>query len=132
MSSDWVEDILQLHKAYRQLVQRRPGCVYYKTRDLRLSVIKEETRELIDAMHTGNLVKIADGIADSIVVLLGTAASYGINMKPIWDIVQKANMAKVGGPVRADGKQLKPKGWQPPEPAIGLELCRQWIEGCWT
>jgi hypothetical protein len=24
-------------------------------------------------------------------------------------------MAKVGGPVRPDGKKLKPEGWQPPD-----------------
>ncbi len=42
------------------------------------------------------------------------AAFYGIPLEEFWKEVQRANMAKVGGPVRSDGKRLKPPGWVGP------------------
>ena len=42
---------------------------------------------------------------------------------PVADEIQRTNMAKVGGPVREDGKRLKPPGWQPPD--IEGELKKQ-------
>jgi predicted HAD superfamily Cof-like phosphohydrolase len=42
-------------------------------------------------------------------------AEFGIDLNLYFDEVQKSNMAKVGGPVREDGKILKPPGWKPPQ-----------------
>ena len=61
------------------------------------------------------LAEIADGIADLVYVAIGTASTLGIDMEPVWEEVQLSNMAKVNGPVRPDGKRLKPEGWQPPQ-----------------
>lgn len=41
----------------------------------------------------------------------------GIDLGPVFEEVHRANMAKVGGPTRADGKILKPEGWTPPDVA---------------
>ncbi len=57
---------------------------------------------------------VADGIADSIYVLVGAALAFGIPLDRVWSEVQRANMAKLGGTRREDGKILKPEGWQPP------------------
>lgn len=38
----------------------------------------------------------------------------GIDLTPFFFEVHRTNMHKVGGPVRADGKGLKPEGWKPP------------------
>ena len=70
---------------------------------------------LVESQPEPDLGGIADGIADLIYVLLGTALSYGIHIAPIWDEVQRTNMAKEGGATRHDGKVLKPEGWQPPD-----------------
>lgn len=86
---------------------------------LRRQLIAEETMETLAAMDKGDLVEIADGLADSIYVLIGTALEYGIPLHKIWDEVQRSNMAKAGpdGKVlrREDGKILKPLGWTPPD-----------------
>jgi predicted HAD superfamily Cof-like phosphohydrolase len=77
-------------------------------------------------MHTveapgGNpLVATLDGLCDILCVTYGTAVEAGCNLAPYWDEVHRSNMAKQGGPVREDGKQLKPPGWKPPDLAAVL------------
>lgn len=65
-----------------------------------------------------NKALLADGIVDSVYVLLHTANSLDIPFDLIWEEVHKSNMAKVNtdGTVsrREDGKVLKPEGWKPP------------------
>lgn len=87
---------------------------------------------LCDAVGTftheaaASLPEVADGIADLIYVALGTAIAAGLDMGPIWALVQRANMAKVEGGYRdATGKWRKPEGWQPP--AVESEVAVQAI-----
>lgn len=87
----------------------------------------EELDETLQAMCRDDLPAIADGLADLIYVALGTAIAYGIDLRPVWSAVHAANMAKIGGPTREDGKVLKPEGWQPPDIKGILE--RQGTEG---
>ena len=124
MSTDWYQDIVDFHKKVMQ--DNFPEFPHIPSPDLgllRRNLIKEEIQETLDAMRDDNLVALADGIADSIVVLLGTAVTYGIDMRPVWDIVHKSNMAKAGGTLRSDGKMLKPPNWE--HPNIRAEIARQ-------
>lgn len=68
-----------------------------------------------------DLIEAIDGLVDLIVVALGTAVEMGIDLDSFWEEVHRANMAKVGGPKREDGKQLKPEGWQPPDHRVVLQ-----------
>jgi len=45
--------------------------------------------------HTPKLTKIADGIADSLVVQLGTAVACGIDITPVFDEVMRSNHSKL-------------------------------------
>lgn len=84
--------------------------------DLRKKLTQEEcVDELHKALDEGDLPGIADAVCDGIYVLLGTAIECGIDIRPVWDEVQRANMAKTGGATRSDGKTLKPEGWTPPQ-----------------
>jgi len=136
MSKDWQADIQEFHKVVMQDKFPTKPCVPdFKYISLRKELIKEEMNETLDAIEESTdfvvlqegseycLAEIADGIADSIVVLLGTAVTYGIDLRPIWNKVQEANMAKKDGPMRADGKRLKPEGWE--HPNIEAEIRRQ-------
>jgi predicted HAD superfamily Cof-like phosphohydrolase len=62
-----------------------------------------------------NMVELADGLADLDYVVEAARLVFGIHGQEIADEVQRANMAKVGGPIREDGKRLKPEGWKPPD-----------------
>lgn len=61
-----------------------------------------------------NLLEYIDGLADLVYVTVGGAINAGINLQRHFDEVHAANMRKLSGPKRADGKQLKPEGWEGP------------------
>lgn len=112
---NWQEDILEFHKVMGHYIGAEPKIPPKEVSSLRHSLISEEVNETLVALALDDMVGIADGIVDSIVVLLGTAVSYGVDIQPIWDEIHKTNMAKLGGGEREDGKSLKPEGWKPPE-----------------
>jgi NTP pyrophosphatase (non-canonical NTP hydrolase) len=59
--------------------------------------------------------EIIDALCDTIVVVHNATNHMGIDIRPFFLEVMKTNFAKVGGPIREDGKLLKPEGWQPPQ-----------------
>lgn len=79
-----------------------------------------------------DFVDAIDGIADLLYVTFGTAVAWGIDAEPFFEEVHRANMTKLDGPKRADGKQLKPDNWQPPRIAQMLDeeraLARLWTD----
>lgn len=96
------------------------------------NLVEEEcVRELLPAVrkydgqmrHGGaadqqTMIELADGIIDSIVVLIGLGHSLGFPMGELWDEVLRSNWSKtVDGNVlkREDGKALKPDSYSPPE-----------------
>src|ERR1700712_2044034 len=86
--------------------------------DLRLALIEEEVAELRQAAVAGDLVGIADALADIIYVAYGSAHVYGIDLDSVLDEVHASNMTKLGAdgrPIRrADGKVLKGPDYRPP------------------
>lgn len=83
-------------------------------------LILRRIRELEDVKDTcGDPVAQADGLADTVVIALGSATAGGFLMEPIFDEVMAANERKCGpgARVRADGKLLKPPGWRGPDVA---------------
>jgi len=119
------EDVLEFHKKFDLTIGSLNRSPSFNDALLRIDLIGEEHAELKNALERFCQVDIADACVDLIYVVIGTAITYGIDLRPIWDIVHKANMAKTGGGIRADGKVMKPKGWIPPEMAIQSELLRQ-------
>jgi predicted HAD superfamily Cof-like phosphohydrolase len=78
----------------------------------------EELQELLDAMHSEDAVAIADGLADLLYVVFGTAVAYGIPMDEVFVEVHRSNMTKLdpdGQPIVGEGgKRLKGPGYVPP------------------
>ena len=74
-------------------------------------------RHTIDHVEMGStdLPALADALADIDYVVEGTRIAFGIDGDPIAEEVHRANMTKLGGPRREDGKILKPDGWEPPD-----------------
>lgn len=115
------QDLMKFSRAVNAHIGTIPAVPPLEVYKLRDKLITEEIDETLNAMAMNDLPEIADGIADAIYVLIGTAVAYGIDLPTVWNAVQEANMAKVGGPKRIDGKAIKPPGWQPPDIAGILE-----------
>lgn len=64
-----------------------------------------------------------DGLCDLLYVTFGGAVNLGdgFDIRPHFNEVHAANMSKLTGPKRKDGKQLKPEGWKPPDHAAILK-----------
>ena len=60
----------------------------------RLRLMMEELGELASAMHEEDLVATADGLADLLYVVFGTALVLGIPIAEVYAEVHKANMSK--------------------------------------
>jgi predicted HAD superfamily Cof-like phosphohydrolase len=83
--------------------------------------------KLVDDVPTIDLPAFADALADLAYVMEGTAIEFGIDSGPIAAEVHRANMTKVGGGKREDGKILKPEGFRPPD--VEGELRKQGWKG---
>lgn len=103
--------VQQFHRAMDMPVESTPAI---RRPSLRAELIREEAKETVSAIEAGDLVEAIDGLCDLLYVIYGAAAEFGVDLEPFFDEVHRSNMAKVGGPVRADGKRLKPEGWEPP------------------
>lgn len=62
-----------------------------------------------------DLLDFIDGLCDLTYVVMGGAVNADISMQRHFDEVHAANMRKLTGPKREDGKQLKPEGWVGPD-----------------
>jgi len=91
-----------------------------KLSKLYLSLIKEEYKELRDAVKAKDEVEILDALIDIMVVTVGTAHAMGYDAEGAWNEVMKTNFAKIDPETgfvkrRDDGKIMKPEGWKAPE-----------------
>lgn len=76
------------------------------------------------------LVGQVDGLVDALYFINGSFVEMNVNPQEIFDIVQEANMSKLGEdgkPIirKSDGKIQKPANWKPPEPKIEAEVKKQ-------
>lgn len=138
--------VAAFHKAFGQPILDKPQVPDDARVRLRLKLIADEFFELLDACNLPytdsmretfdanisfptkvDLPQMADALADLDYVVEGTRLEFGINGAPIADEVHRANMTKVGGHKREDGKWMKPPGFTPPD--IAGELRKQGWQG---
>ncbi len=91
---------------------------------LRVALLEEEVDEFVTASKKGDLVGIADALADIVYVIYGTALTYGIDLDAVLREVHRSNMSKLGNDgkplIRGDGKVLKSDRYLPPDIAAVL------------
>ena len=88
--------------------------------DLYINLMKEEWKELQEAIDKKDPIETLDALEDFIVVTIGAIHSAGFDGEGGWKEVMRTNFAKIDketGKVRKreDGKVLKPAGWAPPD-----------------
>lgn len=119
------------HDKFNVPLAYEPALLTDDRRLLRKKLIEEEQEELFKAMADEDMVEIADGLADLLYVVYGTAAEYGIDIDAVFTEVQRSNLSKLGEdgkPIyRDDGKVLKGPNFFPPN--IRAVLIKQGWDG---
>lgn len=121
-------------KAMVEVCWRRQGSTFSdhptldvpaEVKELRCAIVEEEAGELRAAVEAGDLVEVADAIADLLYVTYGAALTFGIPIEEVFTEVHRSNMTKVGpdgevarGP---NGKILKGPDFDPPRLAPILD-----------
>jgi len=123
---NWEELLYEFQNRFGHFVSKKPTLeIPLVVKQLRVALILEEVKETVEAMgfpvnitlgehdpSMENLAEIADGIADSIYVLIGSATANGIPIDRIFREVHNSNMTKTPAPV-APGQKYgtkTPKG----------------------
>ena len=106
--------------AFGQEVVTKPDWPSAETMELRVDLIEEEVGELNEAIFdaSGDLVEVADALADILYVVYGAGHAFGIDLDKCFDEVHRSNMSKLGEdgkPIyREDGKVLKGESFSEP------------------
>lgn len=88
------EKVEAFHQKYGQLAPEAPELGSPEEGERRYKIMREELDEYDEAIIHGDLVKVADAIADLLYTALGTAVHHGIDIQPIFDEVHRSNMTK--------------------------------------
>ena len=106
-------------KTFGQDVKKSSSFSTDKINALRVSLIKEELDELIEAMNKKDLVEVADALTDILYVTYGAGHAFGINLDDCFEEVQNSNMSKLdkdGKPIYNDkGKVMKGPNYFKPD-----------------
>ena len=106
-------------KTFGQDVKQSSSFSTDKINELRISLIKEELDELIEAMNKKDLVELADALTDILYVTYGAGHAFGINLDECFEEVQNSNMSKLdnnGKPIYNDkGKVMKGPNYFKPD-----------------
>jgi predicted HAD superfamily Cof-like phosphohydrolase len=138
------KDVRDFHLKFNQIAADQPGHLTRRKLAERANFLLEELREfaqgaglillynletglvsfVVDEHGSQDLALQADSLIDLVYVAKGTAVMLGLPWQPLWDDVQRANMAKTLGLTHRgylmDVK--KPEGWQPPNTSEILYL----------
>ena len=106
-------------KTFGQDVKQSSSFSTDKINKLRVSLIKEELDELIEAINKKDLVEVADALTDILYVTYGAGHAFGINLDDCFEEVQSSNMSKLakdGRPIYNDkGKVMKGPNYFKPD-----------------
>ena len=72
-----------------------------------------ELTAVLQANEPTDVTNWVHELADLLYVTYGAILACGVDADAVFAEVHRANLSKAGGPRRADGKLLKPPGWQP-------------------
>ena len=62
--------------------------------ELRMKLIREEMKELEEAVKNHDMTETIDALSDILYVVYGAGASFGIDMDKSFDMVHRSNMTK--------------------------------------
>jgi predicted HAD superfamily Cof-like phosphohydrolase len=93
---DSLNQVAEFHKTFQAPILETPQIPSNERCELRVSLLQEELDELSQAIKVGDIVEIADALADLQYVLSGAVLEFGLGEKfvDLFDEVQRSNMSK--------------------------------------
>lgn len=121
------DKVARMTACWGQEIPLYPKVMDRDTQDLRIRLITEEYKEVLEAFETKQSIpEVAKELVDLLVVTYGTLLAMGVNPDAAFDLVHKSNMSKLdndGKPVfRADGKVLKGENYRAPAMEFILDV----------
>ena len=116
-----LELVKEFHERFGHPVKDEPDVSDMKLNELRVELLSEELRELMEALGTGDCVGALDALTDLQYVLDGAFLALGLHRYKDAAVaeVHRSNMSKLGAdgqPIRReDGKILKGPNYSPPD-----------------
>ncbi|CAI7979898.1 conserved hypothetical protein [Frankia sp. Hr75.2] len=107
--------VREFHGALGDDLPGSPRLQDAATRRLRREFLAEEAAEAVAADENGDLVGLAQELADVVYVAYGTAARYGIPLDAVLAEIHRANLTKEAHP--AGGKAVKGPTFRPADVA---------------
>ena len=93
------QSVVEFNKTFGVPVQDSPQMdVFEKNPTLvqfRMNLIREEMKELEEAVSNSDLTETIDALTDLIYVIHGMGSCLGLNLDKAFDIVHKSNMSKL-------------------------------------
>lgn len=124
-----LNQVKEFHEKFNIPLANKIGEINGLTAALRASLIKEEAKEVSNAIWEEPIENITKELCDLLYVTYGTILSYGLQNKieECFDEVHKSNMSKLGKDgkpsYREDGKLLKGDNYK--EADIKSILCQE-------
>jgi predicted HAD superfamily Cof-like phosphohydrolase len=117
---DPVAALRESHRVQHLVTNEVPTVdVPREVKALRCALIEEEAGEFRTAVEAGDLIGIADAVADLLYVVYGAALTFGIPVREVLAEVHRSNMTKLGDDghplYRDDGKVMKGPNFSPPQ-----------------
>lgn len=88
------QQVREFHEKHDLLRPARPTDLEPVDIAHRVKLMAEELMEYQEAATRKDIAETADALADLLYVVLGTAVSHGIDMRPVFDEVHRSNMTK--------------------------------------
>lgn len=117
------ERIREFHQAVGAPLPTQPTIPARPLAEMRRRLIDEEYAEVSEAFSNfldaieeerpPDLASLVHELTDLLYVTYGAIQTCGVDPDAVFAEIHRANLTKAGGPRRADGKILKPEGWQP-------------------
>ena len=96
------ERVKKFMETFGQEIKEKASFPDKKITSLRYELIKEELKELQEAMEKRDIKEVADALTDILYVTYGAGHAFGINLDRCFEEVQNSNMSKLG----LDGKPI--------------------------
>ena len=96
------ENVKKFMQTFGQEVKTKASFPNDKIINLRLDLIREELKELKEAIEKKDIKEVADALTDILYVTYGAGHAFGINLDKCFEEVQNSNMSKLG----SDGKPI--------------------------